>query len=94
MSDDRLPTGLWVDAHLRQLETQAVPYYIINRGNHASGTLLLKLFAPGQGCKLLQQQRTPSRKKSSTTKKPTNISAAPSRAIPTSGPSKSRKNHT
>jgi hypothetical protein len=57
MSDDRLPTALWVDAHLRQLEAQAIPYYIVNQGNHASGTVMLKLFAPGYGCKLLQQQR-------------------------------------
>ena len=57
MSDDQLPTALWVEGHLRQLEAQAIPYYVVNRGNHASGTVMLKLFAPGQGCKLLQQQR-------------------------------------
>lgn len=57
MSEDSLPTALWIEGHLRQLATQAVPYYIVNRGNHASGTLMLKLCAPGQGCKLLQQQR-------------------------------------
>lgn len=52
-----MPTALWVDAHLRRLTLNAVPYYIVNRGNHASGTVMLKLFAPGQGAKLLQQQR-------------------------------------
>lgn len=57
MTDDRLPTALWVEAHLRRLTLEAVPYYIVNRGNHASGTVMLKLFAPGQGAKLLQQQR-------------------------------------
>ena len=57
MSHDKLPTALWVEGHLRQLEAQAIPYYVVNRGNHASGTVMLKLFAPGQGCKLLQQQR-------------------------------------
>lgn len=57
MTDDRLPTALWVDAHLRRLTLEAVPYYIVNRGNPASGTVMLKLFAPGQGAKLLQQQR-------------------------------------
>jgi hypothetical protein len=55
--DDRLPTSLWVDAHLQQLTRQGVPYYIINKGAYASGTVMLKLFAPGQGCRLLQQQR-------------------------------------
>jgi hypothetical protein len=57
MSDENLPTGLWVEAHLRQLTLQAIPYYIIQRGNHATGTVMLKLYAPGQGCRLLQQQR-------------------------------------
>lgn len=57
MTDDRLPTALWVDAHLRRLTLEAVPYYIVNKGAHASGTVMLKLYAPGQGAKLLQQQR-------------------------------------
>ena len=55
--DDRLPTALWVDAHLRQLTLNAVPYYIVNKGAYATGTVMLKLCNPGQGCKLLQQQR-------------------------------------
>lgn len=55
--DDRLPTALWVDAHLRRLTLEAVPYYIVNKGAHASGTVMLKLYVPGQGVKLLQQQR-------------------------------------
>ncbi len=57
MTDDRLPTALWVEAHLRQLAMQAIPYYIVNKGAHATGTVMLKLYAPGQGCRLLQQQR-------------------------------------
>ena len=55
--NDRLPTALWVDAHLRRLTLEAVPYYIVNKGAPASGTVMLKLYAPGQGTKLLQQQR-------------------------------------
>jgi hypothetical protein len=57
MSDDRLPTALWIEAHLRQIDSHAIPYYILNRGNHASGTVMLKLHAPGQGCSVLIQQR-------------------------------------
>ncbi len=55
--DDRLPTRLWIDAHLKTLTLQGIPYYIVNTGNHASGTVMVKLYAPGQGCRVLQQQR-------------------------------------
>ncbi|MBI4030748.1 MAG: DUF1491 family protein [Proteobacteria bacterium] len=55
--DDRIPTALWIDAHLRRLTQDGVSYYIANKGAHVSGTVMLKLFAPGQGAKLLQQQR-------------------------------------
>ena len=57
MTDDRLPTSLWLDAHFRTLTRQGVFYTIINKGAPASGTVMLKLYAPGQGAKLLQQQR-------------------------------------
>jgi hypothetical protein len=57
MTDDRLPTSLWVEAHLRRLGQEAVSYYIVNKGAYAAGMVLLKLFAPGQGCKVLVQQR-------------------------------------
>jgi len=55
--DDRLPTALWVDAHLRQLTLAAVPYYIVNKGAYSSGTVMLKINMIEEGCKLLQQQR-------------------------------------
>lgn len=57
MSDDRLPTGLWVEGHLRQLNAKGVAHYVINTGAHSSGTVLLKLIHPGQACRLLSQQR-------------------------------------
>lgn len=57
MEDDRLPTALWVDAHLRRLSVQGIPYYIVNKGAYGSGTVLLKIVAPGTGCRVLQQQR-------------------------------------
>lgn len=56
MSED-LPIGLWVEAHLRKLDLAAVPYYIVNKGAHSRGTVLLKLLWPGQGCRLLMQER-------------------------------------
>lgn len=58
MSDDRLPTSLWVDAHLAQLSARGIPYYILNKGPEDSGIVLLKLFAPAEReCCLLIQQR-------------------------------------
>ena len=57
MTDDRLPTGLWVDAHLRKLSAAAIPAYVVNRGNHASGTVIVKIVMRGAGCRLLSQMR-------------------------------------
>ncbi len=53
----RLPTALWVDAHLQQLTIKGVPYYITNKGAHAAGTVLLKINGLENGCRLLIQQR-------------------------------------
>lgn len=54
----RLPTGLWVDAHLRRLTQEAVPYYVVNKGAYVSGTVLLKINTlEPDGCTVLSQQR-------------------------------------
>lgn len=55
--DDRLPTSLWVDAHLRQLMQKGIPYYIVNKGAYAAGTVMLKINGLTAGCLMLQQQR-------------------------------------
>jgi hypothetical protein len=57
MTDDRLPTALYIDAHLKRLTLEGVPYYIVNKGAYAAGTIMLKLSAPPNGCRVLQQQR-------------------------------------
>lgn len=57
MSDDRLPTGLWVDAQLRHLTEKGTPYYIINKGAYAGGTVILKLNSLTEGCQILTQVR-------------------------------------
>lgn len=57
MADDRLPTSLWLDAHFRRLTMEGMPYYIIQRGNFASGTILVRIIVPGQVSRLQQQQR-------------------------------------
>jgi len=55
--DDRIPTSLWVDGHLRRFNNEGQAYYIVNKGAYASGTVMLKILAPGKGCRVLQQQR-------------------------------------
>lgn len=57
MSDDRLPTKLWLDAHLHLLTQKGVPFYIWNSGAEASGTVMIKLNGIEKGCIVLQQQR-------------------------------------
>lgn len=55
--DDRIPTAVWVDAHLRKLQSVGKSCYIVNKGAYATGTVLLKINLLGPGCLLLQQQR-------------------------------------
>ena len=57
MSDDRLPTGLWLEAQLRRLTEKGTSYYIANKGAYASGTILLKLNTIENGCLVLTQIR-------------------------------------
>ena len=57
MSDIRLPTGLWIEAQLRHLTEKGVPYYVVNKGAYASGTVILKLNALENGCQVLTQVR-------------------------------------
>ena len=57
MADDRLPTSLWVEACLSPLNAKGIYYYFIQKGNPASGLLLLKLNAMDGRIKLLSQER-------------------------------------
>jgi hypothetical protein len=43
MSDDRLPTGLWVQAHIRAADAQCVPMVVIHRGDPSRGTVAVKV---------------------------------------------------
>lgn len=55
--EPRLPVHLWIDAQLRPLNDRGVFYYIQQRGEQNTGTVLLKLNALDRTCKLLIQQR-------------------------------------
>lgn len=55
--DDRIPTELWVKAHLRRCYAEAIPVVVVHKGEPMGGTVLLKLVQPGVGCRVLSQVR-------------------------------------
>lgn len=55
MSD--LPTALWVEAKLRELDLNAIPYYYIQKGNYHSGLVMVKFDIRSGQCCLQTQQR-------------------------------------
>lgn len=57
MYDDRLPTDLWVMAHVRQCLADGVPIVVARKGEAKGGTLLLKINQLEQGCRVLSQAR-------------------------------------
>ena len=57
MTEDRIPTELWVTAHMRQCMTKGIPVTISHKGEASGGTVMVKIFIAGQGCKLLNQTR-------------------------------------
>lgn len=57
LSDDRLPTSLWLDAHIAKCQQEGLFVTIINKGAPYSGTVLLKLNGQGNGFRILTQIR-------------------------------------
>lgn len=57
MDDARIPTELWVKAHLRRLSSQATPAYIVRRGDPRGGMVILKVNRLDLGCRVLTQTR-------------------------------------
>lgn len=57
MQDDRLPTELWVMAHVRRCTADAVPVYVVRRGDKHGGMVMLKLNQLAAGCRVLSQTR-------------------------------------
>jgi hypothetical protein len=47
MSDDRIPTDLWVAAHLKRCSADAIPAVVARRGDATGGLVMLKLAVPG-----------------------------------------------
>ncbi len=57
MHDDRLPTDLWIMAHIRRCIADGVPATVARRGDASGGMLLLKLNQLDHGCRVLSQAR-------------------------------------
>lgn len=57
MPEERLPTELWVMAHLRRCTVAATPAVLRRRGEAERGTVLLKLNQLEAGCRILTQAR-------------------------------------
>jgi hypothetical protein len=54
---DRLPTELWLQAHLRRLSVESIPAALVHRGEATGGSVLLKLNQLDLGCRVLTQAR-------------------------------------
>ena len=57
MDDDRIPTDLWVTAHLRRCSAEGVPAVVVRRGERTGGLVILKLNQLGAGVRVLSQSR-------------------------------------
>jgi len=57
LHDDRLPTEVWVMAHIRQCLAEGIPATVAHKGDVKGGTLMLKLNLLDRGCRVLSQAR-------------------------------------
>ena len=57
LAEGRIPTGLWVEAHLRRLSAQGTPAVMVRRGDPHGGMVILKVNRLDLGCRVLTQTR-------------------------------------
>ena len=57
MPEESLPTGLWVESHIAQCQSNCIPVYVINKGANSGASVLLKINGLGNGCQILSQIR-------------------------------------
>lgn len=55
--EDRLPTDVWVKAHLRRCHAESIPVVVVHKGDATGGTVLLKVLQRDAGCRVLSQMR-------------------------------------
>ncbi len=57
MTKGRLPTDVWVKAHMRRCMAEGIPVTVARRGEAYGGLVLLKLNLLEDGCRVLSQTR-------------------------------------
>ena len=57
MDDGRIPTEMWIKAHLRRLSALAIPVAVLCRGDRHGGMVILKVNRLEAGCRVLTQTR-------------------------------------
>ena len=57
MYEERLPTDLWVRAHLRRCSVEGIPATVARKGEATGGIVVLKLNLLEAGCRVLTQTR-------------------------------------
>jgi hypothetical protein len=57
MTEDRIATELWLQAHLRRLGAEAIAAYVLRRGDPRGGLVVLKLVGRDGACRVLTQSR-------------------------------------
>ncbi len=57
MSDERLPSDVWVMAHVRRCNDNGIPALVVRKGEAKGGTILLKINQLAEGCRVLSQAR-------------------------------------
>lgn len=55
--DQRLPTHLYVQAHLWRCSAAGIPAYVQRKGERESGMIVLKVTLPFQGARVYSQSR-------------------------------------
>lgn len=57
MQAERIPTELWIKAHLHRLSAAGVPIFVVRRGDPHGGMVILKVNRLELGCRVLTQTR-------------------------------------
>jgi hypothetical protein len=57
MTEGRIPTELWIKAHVKRCSAEGVPVYVLRRGDPHSGIVILKLNQLEEGCRVMNQMR-------------------------------------
>ncbi len=57
MTDECLPSDVWVMAHVRRCNDNGIPAMVVRRGEAKGGAVLLKINLLTEGCRILSQAR-------------------------------------